>query len=69
MNPKPTAEILDDPLADVQEQDQPSDAEMARSLRVLSHAMMRRKALESEKALKGLQCDWIFNKLNLTKYR
>jgi len=48
---------------------EPSAAELARGLRLISNAMVRKQMKENEVALKGLYVNWAFDKLNLTKYR
>jgi len=50
-------------------EEQLTQSEMIRGIRIQASAMARKASLASEKVLKGLQVDWIFDKLNLVKYR
>ncbi len=59
--------IIDAPVID--EAVQPSNAEMNRGIILISQSMHQKKALENEKVLKGLYVDYVFDKLNLVKYR
>ena len=43
--------------------------ETARGLRLISRAVMQRQMKANEVQLKGFFVDWMFDKLNLTKYR
>ena len=47
----------------------PTPAETAAGLRLISSAMIRKQLHANEVALKGLHVDWLFSKLNLTRYR
>jgi len=62
----PNDKVID---AEIDEASQPTDAEMSRGLAIISQIMHRKKALENEKILKGLYVDFVFDRLNLTKYR
>jgi len=47
----------------------PSLAESNRGIQLISHSIMQRQAKANEVALKGLYVDFLFDKLNLKKYR
>jgi len=46
-----------------------SEKESARAHALQVQAAMRKLSLENEKALKGLYTDWVFNALNLNRFR
>lgn len=43
--------------------------EISRSQTLPIQAQVRRMATEAEKKIKGLYVDWLFGKLNVSKYR
>lgn len=64
----PTA---DTSLEDVPEvlEDQPSQSEMARAIQLAGIKASRDRMHANEVALKGFYVDFLFNRLNLNKYR
>lgn len=48
---------------------EPTAAEVAKGLRLISSASLRKQMIENEITLKGYFVDWVFNSLNLKKYR
>jgi ABC-type transporter MlaC component len=62
MSPKEDRQLID-------EAEQPTMAETARGLRLMSNSMLRKQMHRNEVALKSIYVDWVFDKLNLSKYR
>jgi len=48
---------------------EPTKAEIARAYRLIANAKIRKQMHDNEVALKGHFVNWVFNNLNLKKYR
>ena len=56
-------------MANIVEEDQASPQEAARAMQLMSHKILSRQAKANEIALKGLYVDWLFDRLQLQRYR
>ena len=56
-------------FADIKDDDQATTSEALKGMHLISQTIQRRQARAGEIKLKGFFVDYLFDRLNLTKYR